>query len=117
MSLIASQITSLTIVYSKLRVTGLCERNSPVTGEFHAQRASDAEMLPFDDVIMIPDLSWFVLFGVSRPDPYLSRLFHCDWTKSVPSASEEIHWHEEINHQSNYHDNVGGSVSLMSMLV
>ena len=28
---------------SKLRVTGLCEGNSPVTGEFLAQRASNAE--------------------------------------------------------------------------
>ena len=28
---------------SKLRVTGLCVRNSPVTGEFPAQRASNAE--------------------------------------------------------------------------
>ena len=28
---------------SKLRVTGLCARNSPVTGEFPAQRASNAE--------------------------------------------------------------------------
>ena len=32
---------------SKLRVTGLCEENSPVTGEFPAQ------MFPSDDVIMI----------------------------------------------------------------
>ena len=31
---------------SKLRVTGLCEGNSPVTGEFPAQRASDAENVP-----------------------------------------------------------------------
>ena len=30
---------------SKLRVTGLCAGNSPVTGEFPAQRASDAENL------------------------------------------------------------------------
>ena len=30
---------------SKLRVTGLCEGNSPVTGEFPAQRASNAENL------------------------------------------------------------------------
>ena len=37
---------------SKLCVTGLCKANSPVTGEFPAQRASNAEMLPFDDVIM-----------------------------------------------------------------
>ena len=28
---------------SKLPVTGLCEENSPVTGEFSAQRASNAE--------------------------------------------------------------------------
>ena len=28
---------------SKFRVTGLCEGNSPVTGEFHTQRANDAE--------------------------------------------------------------------------
>ena len=37
---------------SKLRLSGLCEGNSPVTGEFPAQRASDAEIFPFDDVIM-----------------------------------------------------------------
>ena len=28
---------------SKLRVTGLCEGNSPVTGEFPTQKASNAE--------------------------------------------------------------------------
>ena len=53
MSMMASQITSLSIVYStlcsgpkktsKLHVTGLCEVNSPVTGEFPAQRASNVE--------------------------------------------------------------------------
>ena len=55
MSAMASQITSLTIVYStiysrsrskkpsKLRVTGLCEGNSPVTGEFPAKKARTAE--------------------------------------------------------------------------
>ena len=37
---------------SKLRVTGLCGGNSPVTGEFPAQRASNVEMFQFDDVIM-----------------------------------------------------------------
>ena len=30
---------------SQLRVTGLCEGNSPVTGEFPAQRASNAEIV------------------------------------------------------------------------
>ena len=60
----ASQITGVSIVYSnvssdadkkktsKLRVTDLREGNSPVTGEFRTQRASNAEMLPFDDVFM-----------------------------------------------------------------
>ena len=54
MGTMASQNTSLTIVYSivysaqiketsKLRVTGLCVGNSPVTGEFPAQKASDVE--------------------------------------------------------------------------
>ena len=51
MDSIASQITSLTIVYStvyskktpKLRVTGLCAWNSPGTGEFPAQMAGYAE--------------------------------------------------------------------------
>ena len=55
MGAIASQITSLTIVYStvlfrrkskktsKLRLTGLCAGNSPGTGEFPAQMASNEE--------------------------------------------------------------------------
>ena len=54
MSTMASQITSFMLVYStvysrvdqrkyQLRVTGFWEGNSPVTGEFPAQRASDAE--------------------------------------------------------------------------
>ena len=56
MGSMGSQITSLTIVYllsrlfgrsskktSKLRVTGLCAGNSPGTGEFPAQKASNAE--------------------------------------------------------------------------
>ena len=38
---------------SKLRFTGLCEGNPLVTGGFPTQRASNAEMFPFDDVIMI----------------------------------------------------------------
>ena len=37
---------------SKLRVTGLCVGNSPMTGEFPPHRVSNAEMLPFDDVII-----------------------------------------------------------------
>ena len=55
MSAVASQITSITTVYStvysgadqrkhkKIRVTGFCEGNSQVTDEFPAQMASNAE--------------------------------------------------------------------------
>ena len=55
MDSITSQITSLAVVYStfhsgadqsktsKLRVTGLCVGNAPVTGELPAQMASDVE--------------------------------------------------------------------------
>ena len=50
MSAMASQTTSHNRLFrhrwkktSKLSVTGLCEGNSPVTGEFPAQRASNAE--------------------------------------------------------------------------
>ena len=55
MSTMASQITRLSIVcttvgwrrrskkISNLRVTGLCEGNSPVTGGFPSQRVSNAE--------------------------------------------------------------------------
>ena len=64
MSAMAFQITCAPIVYptvcsgadqgdQKLRVTSLREVNSPVTGEFPAQRVSKGEMFLFDDVIMI----------------------------------------------------------------
>ena len=55
MGAMVSQITGITIVYlticsgadqrktSKFRITGLCVGNSPVTGEFTAQKASNPE--------------------------------------------------------------------------
>ena len=60
----ASQITNLTIVYStdhlrhrskktsKLRDTGLCAGNSPVTGEFPHKGPVTRKIITFDDVIM-----------------------------------------------------------------
>ena len=80
MSSMATLITSLTIVssiiysmhrsknISKLHVTGLCEGNSPVTSEFPAQRASNAEnvsiwwrhhggsSVPYSDIYPVLDL-------------------------------------------------------------
>ena len=71
MSAIASQITSLTIVYStfysrrrskktsKLRVTGLCAGNSLVAGKFPHKGPVTRKMLPFDDEIMCVNNSPF----------------------------------------------------------
>ena len=42
------------LTFHKGHVTGFCEGNSPVTGEFPAQRASNVEKVPFDGVIMMP---------------------------------------------------------------
>ena len=57
---------------SKLRVTGLCARNSPVTGEFPAQTASCAKRFSFDDVIM----EWFHLSCHRKMHANLF-CFHC----------------------------------------
>ena len=65
MNKMASQITSLTIVYStvysgKMKENIKAPRHWPLcgkfteTGEFPAQKASNAEMYPFNDVIMMP---------------------------------------------------------------
>ena len=59
----ASQITGVSIVGSTIIEPQVnenikaprhwrCEGNPPVTGGFLSQRASNAEMFPFDDVIM-----------------------------------------------------------------
>ena len=92
MSVMASQITSLTIVCllnrllrrrskkaSKLRVAGLCEGNSPVTGEFPAQGPVTQKMLPFDDVIVdsaLPvNLGGVSLHFSSSPDVFMATYF------------------------------------------
>ena len=91
MGAIASQITSLTIVYStvysdadkktsKLRVTGLCAENSPVTGEFPAQMASNAENVSiwcrhhFSVVFAVLSGVWSYLDGGSDLDDHHSWL-------------------------------------------
>ena len=68
---VASQITSLTIVYSsvysgadqkkisKVLVTGLWVGNSPVTGDFPAQMASNAENVQFHDIVILIVTSWW----------------------------------------------------------
>ena len=98
MSAMASQTTSLRIVYStvysrrrlkktsKLRVIGLCEGPSLVNSEFPAQKASNAEMFPFDDVscslsltarssTQEDRLSWDIIFMRVRdaPGPFFAK--------------------------------------------
>ena len=100
MSAMVSQITSLTIVYStvysrrrskrtsKLRVTGLCEGNSPVTGEFPAQRASNAENVSI----------WWSHNGPQRPDgntghPLTNWQWAIQWHTPLHSISQiKTHW-------------------------
>ena len=95
MSAMASQITNclLSCLFrrrsketSKLRVTGLCERNSPVTGEFLAQRQVTRRMFPLDDVIMklAPNLATHHLQTICRVNAsYILFLFQSNffWAK------------------------------------
>ena len=60
---------------SKLRVTGLCEGNSPVTGEFPAQ-TSNAEMFPFDDVIMAWSIPSVERRQFVNRIPRMDRIYH-----------------------------------------
>ena len=58
---------------SKLRVTGLCVGNSPVTGEFPAQMASNAENVSI----------WWRhhVYGITQREQYpcISVFFHSTW--------------------------------------
>ena len=93
MSVMASQITSPTIVYSAIysgadkrkhqssALLALCEGNSPVTGEFPTQWTSNAKMFPFDDVVMLcsclfpqwPHLSQISIFVANH---YIVKFLH-----------------------------------------
>ena len=97
MRAMAPQITRLKIVYStvylrhrskqtsKLRVTGICEGNSPVTGKFPTERTSDAEIFPFDDVIMIWNENNYAVF--LHADDLVHYFMH-DWIDWVYSQLE-----------------------------
>ena len=65
---------------SKLRVTGLCEENSPVTGEFPAQGPMTPKMFPIDDVIMPCQMGFIINVPADKkamkPEP---GVFHNTW--------------------------------------
>ena len=66
---------------SKLRVTGHHEGNPPVTGGFPSQRASNAENVPFDDVIMIRR---FAAPFQYLPDQQMGRFIH-----ALPNSKQD----------------------------
>ena len=104
MSAMAYKFTSLTILYStvysrrkskktsnsKLRVTGLCAGNSPATGEFPAQRTSNAENVSIwwrQSCILRP--------VCSSPANQLFVIYQISWNsinlvKIVPATSEHF---------------------------
>ena len=88
MSAMASQITGISIFCSivcsgadqkktqKLRVTGLCEGNPPVTGGFPHKGQVKWKMFPFDDVIMKMDqvMAYRMFSAKPLPEPVLAAL-------------------------------------------
>ena len=60
---------------SKLRVTGLCAWNSPVTGEFPTQKASNAENDLITSSWRIPFLSVLLLLIDPKKRTFLFRVF------------------------------------------
>ena len=64
---------------SKLRITGLCAGNSPVTGEFPHKGPVTRKMFPFDDVIMAWAHINQVMNLVSAPWLELSCKYSGDW--------------------------------------
>ena len=117
MSSMASQITSLTIVYStvffsrsrskktsKLRVTGLCEGTSPITDEFPAQRASNAENVSIwwrHHVAM----GSYTQTGVKCQLKYISMVMYLEMslTKVDHSCQFSLKWcHNECDGVSNH---------------
>ena len=101
MSAMASQITSLTIVCATV-YSGVDQRKhqssaslvfvrgSQVTGEFPAQKASNAEMFPFDDVIM--RTVTYVLPSSFYWLPFLIRLWYNDIRPKNPAVSKIYLW-------------------------
>ena len=71
---------------SKLRVTGLCAGNSPMTGEFPAQRASNAENVPIwwrhhDFSKRREHITQYIVMSLKDyrvPAYFFQRICHCD---------------------------------------
>ena len=103
MSAMEYHITDISMIYSilcsgtdlkktlKLRVTGLCEGNSPNTGEFLSQRASKAENISISQTQHEIRLYWYwLLWNKSKFQ---------DWRQYIRSSLklEIILWHYLID--------------------
>ena len=116
MGTMASQITSITSLFgrrskktSKLRVTGLCVGNSPGTGEFPAQMASNAENVSISwrhhgRKILISAFWVFVMrIGWNISQWYINgETFSCrdvitQWQKSQPDWTSYRFCHSTAN--------------------
>ena len=65
---------------SKLRITSLCTGKSLVTGEFPAQMTSNAEMFPFDDIIMSRSVSAYHTDIIDDSvQPFFRKAIRGDW--------------------------------------
>ena len=89
---------------SKLCVAGLCEGNSPMTGEFSAQRASNAEMFPFDDVIMwnrlmllLYAIQMIIIAGAGALKSVMIRVVKSDSLSKIHTVNSHWYWwHKNI---------------------
>ena len=109
MGAMASQITSLTIIFlnclfkrrskktSKLRVTDLCAGNSPVTGELPAQRASDVEKVSIwwrHHGVAATWLSWeYYIYLECSPSNVYQTTWHCKLTDII-SFTATVNGHQ-----------------------
>ena len=79
---------------STFRVTGLCAGNSPGTGEFLAQMASNMEMFPFDDVIMHAKNVPLTTQYAEIPQQYVASSHICTARWQINMADKMIDWRE-----------------------
>ena len=82
---------------SNLRATGLCDGNSPLTGEFPSQWASNTEMFPFDDVIrtQFTDAVHAIvqLMALYRPSNMMNQFTNVDMRREVSLRRQ---WHQHM---------------------
>ena len=119
-SAMASQITGVLIVFitvgsgvfekaSRLCVTRLCVRNSPLAGEFPAQKANNAENVSFDDYNMTYRpakicqwaTSYFTVISIKTLSMTSHWVFHeIPSSTMITNFSWVIWWHVLQNHVS-----------------